>query len=62
MSSPTLRFEIEGLEILAVAGTQHVGADPARRVAASSGVLDLDDLGTEIGQEHRAVGGSAELL
>jgi hypothetical protein len=34
----------------------------ARRVAALLAVLDLDHLGAEIGEQHRAEGARAELL
>ena len=46
----------------AVVLAEEVRADVARGVAPGLGVLDLDHLGAEIGQEHRAVGPRAELL
>ena len=52
----------ERLEVLAVVLAEEVRADAARGVAAGGGVLDLDDLGAEVGQEQRAVGPGAELL
>src|SRR5262249_50703868 len=53
---------VHALEIFAVALAQEARAHMARGIAAGRGVLDLDDLGTEVGQKHRAVGTGAELL
>ncbi len=57
-----LLVHVPGLEILAVAVCQHVRADMARSVAAGRGIFDLDHLGAEISQQHRAVRAGAELL
>ncbi len=34
----------------------------ARGVAAGRGILDLDHLGAEVGEQHRGIGTGAELL
>ena len=57
-----LLVHVPGLEILAVAVRQHVRADVARGIAAGFGVLDLDHLGAEVGEQHRGIGTGAELL
>ena len=55
-SSVTLRLLVfQRLEVLTVAGAETMRPDVARGVAARGGVLDLDDLGAERGQELRAV-------
>ena len=55
-----LLAEVPGLEVLAVVRAELVRPDVARGIAV--GRLDLDHLGAELGQEHRAVGAGAELL
>src|SRR4051794_8181504 len=61
-----LLIAVEAVEELAVVAPVAVAekerADPARHVAAVGRVLDLDDLGAEIGQLHRAVGARPILL
>ena len=68
---PRFRLQVErdaflvgapALEILAVIIAQQVGANAPARIAAGSGVLDLDDVGAKIGQEHGSVRRGAELL
>jgi hypothetical protein len=48
--------EIPGLEVVAVIGAEPMRADVSRRVAAGGRMLDLDHIGSELGQKHRAVG------
>src|SRR5438128_1200174 len=55
-----LLAEVPGLEIFAVGIAQLVRPDMARRIAIRR--LDLDDFGTQLGQEHGAVRTGAELL
>src|SRR5829696_8340819 len=57
-----LLVPVEAVEELAVFRTDEIRPDPPRHVAAIGRVLDLDDLGTEIGQLHRSVRPRAILL
>ena len=54
--------EVPGLEIFAVAGPEHMRPDAPGRIPAGFGVLDLEDLGAELGEQHGAVGRRAILL
>src|SRR6185437_16789415 len=54
--------EIPRLEVLAVGLTEQKRTGVARRVAADRGILDLDDLRAQIGEDHRPVGTRPELL
>ncbi len=47
---------------MAVVGAEPMRADVTRRVAAGCPVLDLDHIGSELRQEHGAVGCRAILL
>src|SRR6185437_13022023 len=53
---------VEALKEVTVVLTQEERPDAARHVAALGGVLDLDDLGAQIGELHRAIGSGAVLL
>ena len=53
---------VEAVEELAVAGSEEIGADGTRHVAAVGRVLDLDHLGPLVGQEHGAEGTGPVLL
>src|SRR5262249_36828954 len=53
---------VHALEVGAVVLAQELRTDMARGVALGLRVLDLDDLGTEIGKEEGAIGSRAELL
>jgi hypothetical protein len=57
-----LLVEVEGLEEVAVVGPEEVRSHAARGVAALFAALDLDDLGAEVGEVHRAERAGAEVL
>jgi hypothetical protein len=56
------RFQIDGNALLVPVDTQEIGAPavhercPRSRVVAMAGVLDLDDLGAHVAEQHRAQG------
>jgi len=54
--------EVPALEVFAVGSAEHERAAIARRIAARCGVLDLDDLGAQAGEEHRPIRRRGELL
>ena len=53
---------VEAFEEMAVVRAEEMRADVARHVAVLARVLDLDDLGAQIGELHGAVGAGAVLL
>ena len=54
--------EVERLEEVTVVLTQEIRTHAARGIATLLAILDLDDIGAEIGQIHRAEGARAERL
>ena len=54
--------EVEALVKEAVVIPQKIRPGRAREVAAGVGILNLDDIGAHVGEEHRAIGPGAELL
>src|SRR6201996_5803578 len=57
-----LLVDVEGLVIFAVVLAEEIRPGLARGIAVDRGILDLDNLGAEIGEQHRAVRRGTELL